>query len=118
MGLTGRARRWWRLHGRRPHCRPSRWPRRPPTTWEVAAAIGAASLADPTGALTDRALRNLLPIHRSGPRVPTGDPWVQLDRELDRRAIRAGLIDSISPYGLLIPPVDRPYDDAGGDSPL
>lgn len=46
--------------------------------------VGAASLADPTGALTDRALRGLLPVRRR--RSATG--WVALDQELERAACR------------------------------
>lgn len=45
-----------------------------------AAEIGAASIADPTGAATERALRSILP--RRPRRRASG--WVELDQELER----------------------------------
>jgi hypothetical protein len=95
---------------------------RPPSKWDLAALIGAASIFDPTGVATDHALRRLLPTHPNRTRRVSslglrGDwlGWVELDAELDRRAVRAGLIDPITREPLR-PPVEPPHG-GGGDSP-
>jgi hypothetical protein len=96
--------------------------RRPLSKWDLAARIGAASIFDPTGVATYHALRRVLPTRPNRTRGASSlGPWVacvawaDLDAELDRRAIRAGLIDPITREPLR-PPVEPP-SDGGGDSP-